>query len=260
MEVKKMLELKEITKKYNNIPVVKKVNFKICPGEILGYLGPNGAGKTTTVKMLAGLLDPNGGKIYFDGRDITDDMIAYKKKIGYIPEQNEIYTHLTGLEYLQLVGRLREIPEKILNGKINGLMEQFSLSLDMHLPISSYSKGMTQKILISAALLHNPEILLFDEPLSGLDVATTLVFKDILTHLARMGKIILYSSHILDVVEKICDRVIIINKGVIAADDSIENLSRLMELPSLESIFKELVQQEETEKRAENIISIMQTG
>lgn len=252
-----MLELKDITKKYNNIPVVRKVNFNILPGEILGYLGPNGAGKTTTVKMLAGLLEPNGGKIYFAGRNISEDIIAYKKKIGYIPEQSEIYTHLSGLEYLQLVGRLREIPEKILNGKINGLMEQFGLSLDMYLPISSYSKGMTQKVLISAALLHNPDILLLDEPLSGLDVTTTMVFKDILTHLARMGKIILYSSHILEVVEKICDRVIIINKGNIVADDSVENLSRLMELPSLESIFKELVQQEATEKRAGNIISIM---
>lgn len=255
-----MIELRDVTKRYNNIPVVKKVNFNILPGEILGYLGPNGAGKSTTVKMLAGLLEPNGGRIFFNGRNINENIIAYKKKIGYIPEQSDIYTHLTGLEYLQLVGRLRQIPEKILDGKISGLMEQFGLSLDMHLPISSYSKGMTQKILISAALLHNPDILLLDEPLSGLDVTTTMVFKDILTRLAAMRKMIIYSSHILEVVEKICNRVIIIDRGTIVADDSVENLSRLMELPSLESIFKELVQQEKTEEKADRIISFMTAG
>lgn len=252
-----MLQLKEITKKYNNIPVVNKVNFSIEPGEILGYLGPNGAGKTTTVKMLAGLVEPTSGKIVLNGREIDEDIIEYKKKIGYVPEQSALYTHMSGLEYLQLVGRLRKIPEKILDKKINGLMERFGLSVDMHLPISNYSKGMQQKILISSALLHNPEILLLDEPLSGLDVSTSLVFKEILKQLAEMKKLIIYSSHILEVVEKICDRVIIINKGIIVADDSVKRLSSLMELPSLESIFKELVQQEDTVETAKNILSFM---
>ncbi len=255
-----MLELKNVTKKYNNIPVVKKVSFSIKPGEILGYLGPNGAGKTTTVKMLAGLLEPNEGFIYFNGKKITDDMVAYKEKLGYVPEQSELYPHLSGLEYLQLVGRLRRIREESLNKKIDGLMEQFGLSVDMHLPISNYSKGMRQKVLIASALLHNPDILLLDEPLVGLDVSTTLVLKDILTQLAKMGKTIVYSSHILEVVEKLCSRVIIINKGTIVADDSVQKLSALMQLPSLESIFKELVQQEDTEKSAKKIISIIQSN
>ena len=253
-----MLELKLVTKKYNNIPVVKKVSFTVKPGEILGYLGPNGAGKTTTVKMLAGLLEPTEGRIFYKGEDITADMVAFKEKIGYVPEQSELYSHLSGLEYLQLVGRLRQIPETSLEKKIEGLMTQLGLSVDMHLPISNYSKGMRQKVLIAAALLHNPGILLLDEPLSGLDVATTLVFKDILGQLADMGKIIIYSSHILEVVEKICHRIIIINKGMIVADDSVQQLSALMQLPSLESIFKELVQQEDTEKSAREIISIIQ--
>jgi ABC-2 type transport system ATP-binding protein len=253
-----MLELKNITKKYNNIPVVKKVSFSVSRGEVLGYLGPNGAGKSTTVKMLAGLLEPTEGSIYLDGEQITKDLVAYKEKIGYMPEQSELYPHLTGLEYLQLVGRLRKMPEDSLNRKIEGLMEQFGLSVDMHLPISNYSKGMRQKVLISAALIHNPDILLLDEPLSGLDVTTTLVFKDILTQLAEMGKIIIYSSHILEVVEKICKRVIIIDKGTIVADDSVQQLRSLMQLPSLESIFKELVRQIDTETSAKNIISIIQ--
>ncbi len=252
-----MLELKKITRKYNNIAVVKSVSFCAKPGEILGYLGPNGAGKTTTVKMLAGLLEPTSGKIFLNGKEMDSDIIDYKRKIGYIPEQSEIYPHLTGREYLQLTGRLRQIQEKILEKKINGLMEQVGLSIDMHLPISNYSKGMRQKVLIAAALLHDPDILLLDEPLSGLDISTTLVFKDILSQLAKMGKIIIYSSHILEVVEKICDRVIIIDRGEIVADDSVRKLSTLMKLPSLESIFKELVQQEDTEETAARIISLM---
>ncbi len=253
-----MLELKDITKKFNNIPVVKKVSFRIEPGEILGYLGPNGAGKSTTVKILAGLLEPNTGKIYFNDKNINQDLVTYKKRIGYIPEQGDLYAHLNAQEYLQLVGRLRQIPENKLNQKINGLMEQLGLSLEMYLPISSYSRGMKQKVLIASALLHNPDILLLDEPLTGLDVTTTLVFKDILNRLSRMGKIILFSSHILEVVERLCSRVIIIDKGKILADDSVENLSRLMKLPSLESIFKKLVQQQDTEKRAANIITLME--
>jgi ABC-2 type transport system ATP-binding protein len=253
-----MLELKGITKKYNNVPVVKAVNFCVNRGEILGYLGPNGAGKSTTVKMLAGLVQPTGGLIYLDGERIDTNQVQYKEQIGYVPEQSDLYEHLSGEEYLQLVGRLRRIQEKILQQKITGLMEQLGLGVDMYIPISSYSKGMKQKVLIAGALLHNPNILLLDEPLSGLDISTTLVIKDILKQLAAMGKIIIYSSHILEVVEKLCSRVIIINKGTIVADDSIHRLSDLMALPSLESIFKELVKQEDTVKVAQNIISYMQ--
>jgi ABC-2 type transport system ATP-binding protein len=253
-----MLELKQVTKKYNNVAVVKGVSFCAKPGEILGYLGPNGAGKSTTVKILAGLLEPTAGKIFLDGKDIDRDIIGYKHKIGYVPEQSELYPHLTGQEYLQLVGRLRQIQENILDDKIIGLMEQLGLSVDMYLPISNYSRGMRQKVLIAAALLHNPDLLLLDEPLSGLDVSTTLIFKDILAQLARMGKIIIFSSHILEVVEKICQRVIIINRGEIVADDSVQQLSTLMKLPSLESIFKQLVHQEDTGKTAARIISLMQ--
>lgn len=252
-----MLELSEITRKYNNIPVVKSVSFRARRGEILGYLGPNGAGKSTTVKMLAGLVEPTSGHIYLDGADIEEDMIAYKKRIGYIPEQSELYPHLSGMEYLQLAGRLRLIPEDILEKKITGLLDELGLGVDMHLPIANYSKGMRQKVLIAGALLHDPDILLLDEPLSGLDVATTLIFRDIMSRLAEMGKLIIYSSHILEVVEKLCDRVIIIDKGRIVANDSVKNLSGLMELPSLESIFKKLVHQEDVGFTAESIISLM---
>lgn len=255
-----MLEVKNLTKSFNNVPVVKNVEFTIKPGEILGYLGPNGAGKSTTIKILAGLLEADEGSILYRGEPVENNMMDFKAGIGYIPEQGELYGHLSGMEYLQLVGRLREIGEEELNRKIQGFMTQFGLSVDMYLPISSYSKGMKQKILISSALLHNPDILLLDEPLSGLDVSTTLVFKELLARLAAMGKIIIYSSHILEVVERVCSRVIVIHKGKILADDSVDSLGRLMRLPSLESIFKELVSEEDTDNRVDRLLQYMEAG
>ncbi|MEW6455346.1 MAG: ABC transporter ATP-binding protein [Acidobacteriota bacterium] len=252
-----MLELRGITKKYSSIPVVNRVSFSVKPYEVLGYLGPNGAGKTTTVKMLAGLIEPTDGEIYFQGKNIKENMYEYKKRIGYVPEQSEIYPHLSAYEYLQLVGRLHQISEKILEEKIRGFMELFQLEYDMHFPISSYSKGMRQKVLISSALLHNPDILLFDEPLSGLDVTTVQILRELIIRLAFEGKIIIYCSHILEIVEKVCSKVIIINKGCIVANDSVENLRTLMELPSLVEIFNQLVPEEDTEKIAKGIVEVM---
>jgi ABC-2 type transport system ATP-binding protein len=252
-----MLELKKITKKYTAIPAVNKVSFTVKPTEILGYLGPNGAGKTTTLNMLAGLLEPTDGEIYFQGKNINDNIYEYKKKIGYVPEQSEIYPHLSAYDYLLMVGRLRHIPEKVLSEKIEQFMKLFNLSMEMHSSIASYSKGMIQKVLISSALLHNPDILLLDEPLAGLDVTTGLIIKDLVQRLAKEGKTIVYSSHILEVVEKICSRVIIIHKGCIVADDSVENLRDLMKLPSLEEIFNQLVVQEDTEEITKGVVEAM---
>jgi len=255
-----MLELKDITKKFHVFPAVDNVSFNAKPSEIVGYLGPNGAGKSTTIKILAGLLEKTSGHIFYQGEDICKDLFTFKKKIGFVPEQSEIYPHLSAHDYLLLVGRLRRIPESLLNKKIERFMELFSLSSDMHTAISSYSKGMIQKVLISAALLHNPEILLLDEPLSGLDVTTGLILKDLIQELSKEGKIIIYSSHILEIVEKICSRVIIIHKGRLVADDSVENLRNLMELPSLVDIFNQLVEQENTEDIAQGVIEAMKLG
>jgi ABC-2 type transport system ATP-binding protein len=252
-----MLELKGITKKYNVFPAVDNVSFSIEPGEILGYLGPNGAGKTTTIKMLTGLLEPTSGDIFLQGKKIKNSMVEFKKKIGYVPEEPDIYPHLSAYDYLLMVGRLRQIPEKTLKEKIERFMEFFKLSLEMQSSISSYSKGMVQKVLLSAALLHNPDILLLDEPLSGLDVETSLIIKDLVRQLSKEGKIIFYCSHILEVVEKVCSRVIIIHKGKILTDDSVENLRNLMKVPSLEEIFSQLVIQEDTELISKEIVHLM---
>ncbi len=244
----RILELSNITKKYRVFPAVDNVSFSVESGEILGYLGPNGAGKTTTIKMLAGLLDPTQGNIYFDGKKIVDDLYSYKEKIGYIPEESEIYSHLSAFDYLLLVGRLRDIPERTLEKKIEQFMSLFKLSTDKHSPISSFSKGMIQKVLISAAFLHDPELLLLDEPLSGLDVTTGLIMRDLIRKQAEEGKIVIYSSHILEVVEIICTRIIIIHKGQFVADDSVDNLRNLLKRPSLAEIFNQLIDSENIEK------------
>lgn len=253
-----MLEAQRLTKYYNRKCAVQEVSFKISPNDIVGYLGPNGAGKSTTVKMLVGLINPSSGSILFKGDPIKKQIIEFKAHLGYVPEDALLYSHLSGREYLQLAGRLRSMPEKAMNAKIDELLRLFSLNASKHAPISSYSKGMKQKIMMIAALLHNPDILILDEPLSGLDVTSILIVRSLLKSLAAQGKAVLYSSHVLEVVEKICSRVLVIHKGNLVADDSMENLKHLMQLPSLEDIFTQLVQHENTEQVAQQMAEIIQ--
>lgn len=257
--VSRVLEIKGLTKRYNNIAAVDDVSFRIEPGEVYGYLGPNGSGKTTTVKMLTGLLEPSLGAIFLDGRDIRTDLIGYRKRLGYVPEEPHLYPYLSGKEHLELVGRLRSIPEQSLARKSGALLELFNIGAYQYTAISSYSKGMKQKILICAALLHNPDILIFDEPLSGLDVTSVLVFKDVVKALAAEGKIILYTSHVLEMIEKQCSRVVILHRGRVVANDRVEHLRDLMKLPSLEEIFRELVVTEDTEKVAKDIVRVIKS-
>jgi ABC-2 type transport system ATP-binding protein len=252
-----MLEARSLTKNYNRRAVVNDVSFVIRPHEIVGYLGPNGAGKSTTVKMMVGLINPYHGEVLFEGVPIKKQLIEYKRRLGYVPEEALLYTHLSGREYLQLAGRLRSMPEKGLNPKIDELLRLFSFNAHRYSPISSYSKGMKQKIMMIASLLHNPDILILDEPLSGLDVSSILIVRNLLKSLAEQGKTILYSSHVLEVVEKICSRVLVIYQGRLVADDSVENLRHLMKLPSLEEIFTQLVQQVDTEQIARQMIDVI---
>ncbi len=252
-----MLEVCGLTKRFRSITVVDGVDFVLRPGEITGYLGPNGSGKSTTVKMLAGLLHPTSGSIRLDGRDIREDPVAFKRRLGYVPEEPNLYSYLTGLEYLQLAGRLRGMEEADVNRKANELLDLLSLSEARWVPISAYSKGMKQRVLIAAALLHDPDILIFDEAQSGLDIANALLFRHLLEALAARGKTILYISHVLELVEKICRRVIVIYKGRIVADDAVEHMRGLMELPSLEEIFTQLVRQDDMAARAQGISTLI---
>jgi len=252
-----MLSVQHLTKRYSGIAAVQDVTFQVRPFEVLGYLGPNGSGKTTTVNMLTGLLEPTQGQILFQGRNINEDLIEYKRRLGYVPEIPYIYPYLSGLEYLQLCGRLRSMPEHRMNEKIHALLEAFGLHASRHSLLSSYSKGMKQKILISGAILHDPDILIFDEPLSGLDVTSALVFRHLVKALSQEGKIVLYCSHVLEVVEKVCTHVMILRKGQVVAHDSVERLRTLANLPSLEDVFAQLVLQEDTEQVARGLVQIM---
>jgi ABC-2 type transport system ATP-binding protein len=252
-----VLEVKNATKRYRSIPAVQNVSFTLSEGEVLGYLGPNGSGKSTTVKMITGMIEPTDGEILFRGRNIHEDLSSFRKHIGYVPEEAQVYTHLSGLEYLQLVGRLRGMPEKLIDAKARNLLRLFSLEASQYSAISDYSKGMKQRVLLSAALLHDPPLLIFDEPLSGLDAVTARLFKDLLILLAREGKAILYISHVLEVVERVCDRVIILSKGKVVADAPPAQLAEFMKLPDLESVFAQLVQQTDTEQLAHDLVGVM---
>jgi ABC-2 type transport system ATP-binding protein len=254
----KVLEVRGLCKRYSGAPVLDGISFVLRAGEVTGYLGPNGAGKSTTVKILTGLLQPSEGQVLWNGDDISRNLTDYKSRLGYVPEEPLLYPFLTGREYLQLVGRLRGIPEKTLNEKTDALLNLFSLHRYSHSILSSYSKGMQQKILLAAALLHNPDMLILDEPLSGLDVTSSLIVRNLICSLAREGKVILFSSHILELVEKVCSRVMILHKGVLVADDSVEGLRDPMQLHSLEDVFSQLVIHEDTEKIARDIVAVMQ--
>jgi ABC-2 type transport system ATP-binding protein len=252
-----VLELRGVSKSYRSIPAVQDVSFELRAGEVLGYLGPNGSGKSTTVKMVIGLIEPTKGKVLFEGRDIREDLAGYRAQLGYVPEEAQVYTHLSGLEYLQLVGRLRGMPEGLIERKSRELLGLLGLGTAEFSPMSSYSKGMKQRVLIAAALLHDPKLIVFDEPLSGLDAVSARLFKDLLVLLAKDGKAILYISHVMEVVERVCERVIVLTKGRVVADAAPNELTKLMELPTLESVFAQLVQQTETEQLARDLVDVM---
>jgi ABC-2 type transport system ATP-binding protein len=254
-----MLEVRDLTKRFAAQNVVDHVSFTIRPGEITGYLGPNGSGKSTTVKMITGLLHPTEGQVLFNGKNIRDDSAGFKQRLGYVPEDPNLYGYLTGLEYLQLAGGLRGLPEDRVLKKANELLDLLFLSDARWVPISGYSKGMKQRVLIAAALLHDPDVLIFDEAHSGLDIANSLLFRHLLRTLAARGKIILYISHVLELVEKVCEHIVVLYRGRVVADDSVSRLRDLMHLPNLEEIFTQLVEQHDMESRAREIASLIAT-
>jgi len=252
-----VLEVRNLVKRYSRIPVIDGVSFKIQPGEILGYLGPNGAGKSTTVKVLIGLIEPTSGEIFLNGRNVREDWLGFQRRIGYVPEEPQLYPHLSGREYLQLVGRLRGIGRRQLEPRVDEMLRLFGLWSDRLSPLSSYSKGMRQKILLSGALLHDPELLILDEPFSGLDVNAALVLRTLIGALAAEGKMILYSSHVLEVVEKVCRSVVILRKGKVVAEGAVEQLRDLMSQPSLEGVFAQLTEQEDPNVTVSGILAAM---
>jgi ABC-2 type transport system ATP-binding protein len=254
-----MLDAVHLTKRYASFPALQDLSFSLGPGQVLGCLGPNGSGKSTTVKMLTGLLQPTRGVVQFDGQNIQDNLAAYRKRLGYVPEEAHLYPYLTGWEYLELIGTLRGMPRHDLEKKINSLLELFSLHPHRHASIGSYSKGMRQRILLIAAIMDNPEIFIFDEPLSGLDVTSALIFKNLVQALGQQGKLVFYCSHVLEVVEKVCSDVLILRKGIVIAQDSVANIGQILG-QSLENTFLHLVDDVDTMSVARDIVSVMKAA
>jgi ABC-2 type transport system ATP-binding protein len=252
-----MLELRGLTKFYGVLPAIRDVSASLGPGDVLGLLGPNGSGKSTTVKMLVGLLSPTSGKILHDGRDVDADLQAFKARIGYVPEEAHLYTFFTPPEYLEFVGRLRGLDGPRLERRIDEFLRLFNLESARYQPITACSKGMRQKVLISAALIHDPDIVVLDEPCSGLDVSTTLVLREMIQQLSAAGKIIVYSSHVMDMVEKVSSRVLIVHRSRVVADNSVGALRDLLSLPSLEAVFAELTVEDDVTAIADQLVATM---
>ncbi len=253
-----IISIVDLHMSYGSKKVLKGINLQIPRGQIIGYIGTNGAGKSTTIKIMLGILDGYHGKVEILGQDISNGSIEYKKKIGYVPELADIYENLTAYEYISFLGGIYELEEKKLMEKAKKLMGLFGMENVIDSRISSYSKGMKQKLLIICSLIHNPDILFFDEPLNGLDANSVMIFKEVMKSLAKEGKTIFYSSHIMDVVEKVSDRIILLNDGQIVADGSFENLKNNQKDGTLEEIFNQLTGFNEHAEIANEFVSLIE--
>jgi len=257
-----VISIKNLQKSYKNGGDNKKVlhgiDLEICPGQIIGYIGPNGAGKSTTVKILCGILTDFQGDVTVLGFDLKTDPIEIKRRIGYIPENAALYDTLTPMEYLEFVGELQGMAPSDIHNKSQKLLELFQMKSHANERMNTFSKGMKQKILIISGLIHNPQIIFMDEPLSGLDANSVIIVKKVLTQLAKEGKTIFYSSHIMDVVEKVSDRIILIDKGKVVADGSFQELNTNKDSESLEGLFTKLTGSYGHSETAEEIINVFE--
>ena len=254
-----IVEFDNVVFSYGRAEVLHEVSFVLGKSEVAGLLGPNGAGKTTTLKIIAGILAPNAGAVSVTGLPIPERAIDVKQRIGYVPESAVLFESLTGQEFLELSGRLHDVEEETLQARIGDILETFGLGADRISRLDTYSKGMRQKILLAAALVHNPDLFLLDEPLSGLDVNAAIMIKELIAALAAEGKTILYSSHVLDVVEKVCDRFLIIHEGNLIANASLETLKGSTQEPTLEEVFRKLTESESVKPGVDRIVAALRS-
>ncbi|MFN0055640.1 MAG: ABC transporter ATP-binding protein [Planctomycetales bacterium] len=243
-----MIRACQLGKRYGDKLALEGVSFEIAAGEVCGYLGPNGAGKSTTVKILTGTLAPTSGQASIGGFDVVTQPLEVKRRIGYVPETGAVYQTLSVEEYLALVGALHHLGPAEIADRGNRMLSLFGIAAAAQQRIDTLSKGMRQKVVIISALLHDPDVLLFDEPLSGLDANAALTIKDLVRGLADQGKAILYCSHVLDVVERLCDRVIILHEGRIVADGAPLDLMAGSQRQSLEHVFRELTSNQDQQQ------------
>jgi ABC-2 type transport system ATP-binding protein len=253
-----VISIRNLFKNFGNKPVLKDINLEIYGGQVIGYIGPNGAGKSTTVKILCGLLTDYEGEVRVKGFDVKNDTLEVKKIIGYVPEMAELYDVLTPKEFLVFMGALYGINEKICYDRIQKMMAAFGLSSNIDQRMDSFSKGMKQKVLMASGLLHNPDVIILDEPLSGLDANSVIIIKEMISKLARDGKTIFYCSHMMDVVEKVSDRIVLIDEGRIIADGSFEELKQQQGNKSLEQIFANLTSKDSLSTTADELIKALE--
>lgn len=253
-----VLVVTDLRKSFGAKEVLKGISFTVEPGEIFGYLGPNGAGKTTTLRIITGMLKPDGGSVKVAGLDITANPLDAKRRIGYVPESGALYEHLTAREFFEFLGAVYEVEPDVLHRRASDLMDLFQLSSEWDNPISGFSRGMKQKVLIVSALLHNPDVLLLDEPLNALDVRAVLAVKDLLKALAADGKTILYSSHLLEIVERMCHRVGILHRGLLEAVGEVSDILKGQAKMSLEEVFRQLTGEAEDPEHIRQIASALE--
>jgi ABC-2 type transport system ATP-binding protein len=254
------VELRALSKRYGDRTVLDAIDLTLERGTILGYIGPNGAGKSTTVKILCGLLPGFEGEVRVLGLDPRADPLAVKRRIGYVPENAVLYELLTVAEFLLLVGRLHGLEDELVKRRATAFLEVFELSDRLGARIQSLSKGMRQKVLLTSALLHDPELVLLDEPLSGLDVNATILVKELIRALAKAGKTVFYCSHVMDVVERVCDRIAILDGGKLVAQGTFEELQAARGGGSLEQIFARLTSAGGQEEQAQKLIAALRAG
>ncbi len=250
-----IISLKNIYKNYGQKAVLKNINLDIYPGQVIGYIGPNGAGKSTTVKILCGLISDFQGEAIINGFDVKKNPVEVKSCIGYIPELAELYDVLTPKEFLTIMGELYNLPANVVDDRINTMLAAFGLEGNINQRMDTFSKGMKQKVLIVSGLLHNPNIIILDEPLSGLDANSVIVVKDLIGKLAKDGKTIFYCSHMMDVVEKVSDKIILINEGTVIANGTFEELQQQQGNNSLETIFSHLTSNENLGNTADKMMN-----
>jgi ABC-2 type transport system ATP-binding protein len=246
-----ILEAQHLVKRFHGHAAVSDVSFVLKPGEILGYLGPNGSGKSVTLKILTGLVEPTRGRVIYSGVDVTGGSIEFRRRFGYIPEEPHLYPFLSAREYLDLVAGFRNLPTGSSKAKTEALLDRLGLADAADQDVATYSKGMKQKTLLIAALLHDPEVLILDEPESGLDVGSILLLRSLVRVLAARGRAILYSSHVVESVERLCTRVIVLGSGRVIAEGSVDTIRTIAPSGSLEEAFAALVAQDPVARAAE---------
>ncbi|MEJ2076760.1 MAG: ABC transporter ATP-binding protein [Acidobacteriota bacterium] len=252
-----IIKLEQLVFSYGDTRAVDGISLDVGSGEILGYIGPNGAGKTTTVRILVGMLQGFEGEAFVGGHDLRTEPLEVKRLIGYVPESAALYESLTPQEFFTFVARVRGMNDDVSQLRSRRLLELLGMKEGYDQRISGFSKGMRQKVLLVAAMLHNPKVLFLDEPLSGLDANSVVTFKEVIQQLADRGRSIFYCSHVMDVVERVCHRIVIISKGRIVADGTFEELQQMAEAGSLEHIFTRLTSDESEEQVASRFVEVL---